>query len=137
MDALGERFIMEQKARYGAPVTEMIEAGRVRDYLLALDKDACHDRSAPVPPLFLLTLGRSRRPHLNRLPGGTVNASDEFEFFKDAFVGDEITIETIVVGVEKKVSAARDLYLISLEKLYRNKAGEVIARRFNRILRWE
>ncbi len=135
-DPLAERFLQEQRTRHGGPVTERVEAGRVRDYALALES-LPPEPSRPVPPLFLLTLGRTRRPHLNRLPGGTVNANDEFELFGDVFVGDEITVETTVRSVEKKAGRKGDLYLITAEKTYRKASGELVARRTNSILRWE
>lgn len=136
-DPVGRRFLEEQAKRHGAPRTERVEAGRVRDFLLAIEADA-FDPSGPVPPLFLLTLGRTRRPHLDRLPGGTVNASDAFEFYEDVFVGEQISIETQMVSVEKKPGSKRDLYLITAEKFYRREPeGRLVARRVNRILRWE
>lgn len=135
-DLVAERFFKEQMKRHGGPKTETVEAGRVRDYLMATE--AGHlDPSRPVPPLFLLTLGRSRRPHLDRLPGGTVNANDEFEFFGEVFVGDEITVETTMRSIEKKTGSKGHLYLITAEKLYRKASGELVARRTNSILRWE
>ncbi|MBD0416754.1 FAS1-like dehydratase domain-containing protein [Oryzicola mucosus] len=136
MDSVAERYAEEQRSRYRGAVTERVEAGRVRDYLLALESDLT-DPSEPVPPLFLLSLGRNRRPHLNRLPGGTVNASDEFEFFGDVFIGEDITVKTELRSVEKKAGSSRDLYLITAEKLYHNAAGELVARRINSILRWD
>jgi len=135
-DPIAERFLQEQRPRHGGPVTERVEAGRVRDYALALEGPP-PVRPMPVPPLFLLTLGRTRRPHLNRLPGGTVNANDEFEFFGEVFVGDEITVETTVRCVEKKAGKKGALYLITAEKTYRRTSGELVARRINSILRWE
>ncbi|MCD2172232.1 FAS1-like dehydratase domain-containing protein [Rhizobium sp. C4] len=136
-DVIGERFLSEQEKRHGAPKTERVEAGRVRDFLAAIEAGP-FDPALPVPPLFLLTLGRTRRPHLDRLPGGTVNANDAFEFYEDVFVGDEITIETRMVSVEKKAGSKGDLYLITAEKLYRRTPkGELVAKRTNSVLRWE
>ncbi|HZG31071.1 MAG TPA: MaoC family dehydratase N-terminal domain-containing protein [Ensifer sp.] len=136
-DQVAQRFLEEQAKRHGALKTEQVEAGRVRDFLLAIEAGP-FDPSMPVPPLFLLTLGRTRRPHLDRLPGGTVNARDSFEFYENVFVGDEISIETRMVSVEKKAGSERDLYLIKAEKFYRREPeGALVARRTNSVLRWE
>lgn len=136
MDEIAKKLCDEQMSRYARPVEETVEAGRVRDYLMALDRDPPADERAPVPPLFLLTLGRMRRPHLGRLPGGAVNAGDEFTFAGDVFVGDRITVETDIVGVEPRPSGSRAMYLISMRRRYRNQHGELVATRVNRILRW-
>ena len=76
-----ETLARDLAERFGAVFVQTIEAGRVRDYLCALDEPA-PGPGDPVPPLFLLTLGRQRRPHLEQNTGGTcgVNAGDSFEF---------------------------------------------------------
>lgn len=135
-NSIAQRFLAEQVNRHAHTKVELIEVGRVRDYRQAID-DAPQDLSCPIPPLFLLTLGRTRRPHMNRLPGGTANASDEFEFYQDVFVGEAIEIDTRVVSVEKKTGGSRELYLITSETSYRKSSGELAAKRINRILRWE
>jgi hypothetical protein len=78
MSAIIEEIRADHARRYPAPRHEAVEAGRVRDYLLALNEPAEHFPSDPVPNLFLLTLGRTRRPQPSR--GTSVNAGDEYEF---------------------------------------------------------
>src|SRR5262245_46858060 len=67
--------------------TELIELGRVNDYLQALDQPTI-TANDPVPPLFLLTLARRRRPQPS---GGGVNMGNEFEFKIPLRIGDAIT----------------------------------------------
>jgi hypothetical protein len=122
-------------ARYGTPRTEVVEAGRVRDYLLALDEPAdLVQPGAPVPPLFLLTLGRTRRPQPAR--GSAVNAGDEFEFFAPVYMGDRITIERQVLGVDEKQGKQGKMYLTRAEAKYVNQDGTLVGRALLNTLRW-
>src|SRR3954465_11966017 len=88
------------EARYAADRSEIIEAGRVRDFCLAINEPA-PEPGKPVPPLFLLTLGRFRRPTQEK-GAGAVNAGDEFIFLKPVFVGDVIASRRELLGIEEK-----------------------------------
>ena len=123
----------EYAARFGPPRTELIEAGRVRDYLLAMDEAEASD-DGPVPPLFLLTLGRSRRPQPAR--GSAVNAGDEFEFHRPVHVGDRITVSLRVLPIEEKQGRHGVMYLVPREVTYINQHGELVAVSRHSSLRW-
>src|SRR5665213_2591425 len=111
--------------RYGSPVQQVIDAGRVCDFLLAMDEPAELQHGAPVPPLFLLTLGRTRRPQPSR--GSAVNAGDEFEFLIPVRVGDAITTARRVVAVEGKQGSKGRMYLTRAEATYTSQRGELVA----------
>lgn len=132
-----ESFAADLEARFAGPFVERIEAGRLRDYLMALDGPplALND---PVPPLFLLTLARQRRPHLahNSARTGGVNAGDSFTFHAAAFVGDTITITCKVLGVEEKQGRNGRIFRATVEYLYHNQHGIELARRLNTLIRW-
>jgi hypothetical protein len=68
----------EYESRYGGPRHEAVELGRVKDYLLAMDEPADVGPGDVVPALFVLTLGRTRRPQPSK--GSAVNAGDDYEF---------------------------------------------------------
>lgn len=134
MSTTAEEIRKDYEARYGTPRTEPIEAGRVRDFLLAQNEDADLVPDQPVPALFLLTIGRTRRPQPAR--GTAVNAGDDFEFLTPVFIGDRITISRRVVAVEEKQGKAGLMYLTRAEATYRNQRGEVVAIAKSNILRW-
>lgn len=120
-------------ARYGEPRTEVVEAGRVRDYLLALNEPVS-TVEAPVPPLFLLTIGRTRRPQPSR--GSAVNAGDEYEFYAPVHVGDRITVQRHVLGIDEKEGKQGKMYLTRAEATYVNQHGTLVARAKLNTLRW-
>jgi len=115
------------------PTVDLIEAGRVRDYLLALDEDA--PAGAAVPPLFLITLGRVRRPHEGRKGKGMMAGSD-YWFHAPLAVGDTISARSRIVSGEARGKDVLRALIVS-ETLLTNQRGEVVARRINRVLRWE
>jgi len=121
--------------RYGTPRSEAVEAGRVRDFLLAMDEPDPLASGGPVPSLFLLTLARTRRPQPAK--GTSVNAGDEFEFIATVFVGDRITIERRLCEIEKKKGRHGDMYLLRSEATYVNQRGKLVARAKSTSLRWE
>ena len=122
------------EARYGTPRSELVEAGRVRDYLLAMNEPADLMPGAPVPPLFLLTLGRMRRPQPAR--GSSVKAGDEYEFLAPVFVGDVITISREILSIEQKQGKAGPMYLTTDEIRFVNQGGVQVAWAINRGFRW-
>lgn len=123
----------EYLGRYGAPRSELVEAGRVRDYLMALDETVDVAAGQPVPLLFLLTIGRTRRPMPSS--GGTVNAGDEFEFLEPLHVGDTITIERRVLDVEERQGRNGRVFLLRAEATYSNQHGRAVGRALFNILR--
>ena len=120
--------------RYGTDRSGPIEEGRVRDYLLAMDEPLPDLDSEPVPPLFLLTVGRTRRPQPSK--GSAVNAGDEFEFQRPVFVGDRITVSGRVTSIEEKQGRKGVMYLIKTEETYTNQHDKIVAVRRGAILRW-
>ena len=123
----------EYTGRYGAPRAEPVEAGRVQDYLLALDEPADVAPGRPVPALFLLTLGRTRRP----MPGsgGSVNAGDDFEFLAPVHVGDVITVQRRVLGVDERQGRNGRVFLVRAEATYTNQHGQLVGRALLNTLR--
>lgn len=126
------RSIFEE--RYGTPRSELIEAGRVRDYLLAMNEPADIQPGDPVPPLFLLTLSRMRRPQPAR--GSAVNAGDGYEFFAPVHVGDVIMTSNHIVSIEQKQGKAGPMYLTVFESVFVNQHGVTVAQATHRIMRW-
>ena len=129
-----EEIRADYVARYGTPRTEVVEAGRVRDYLLALNEPADLAPGTPVPALFVLTLGRTRRPQPAR--GSVVNAGDDYEFFAPVFIGDRITIERRVLGITEKQGKQGTMYLTRAEATYVNQKSTLVARAQLSLLRW-
>lgn len=121
-------------SRYGEVRTELIEAGRVRDYLLAMNEPLDGEEGDPVPPLFLLTLGRTRRPQPSR--GSAVKAGDEFEFRRPVHVGDRITIRHELGDIEEKQGRQGTMFLLSSSTTYTNQNDEVVAVSRQSTLRW-
>ncbi len=80
----------------------------------------------PVPPLFLLTLGRMRRPQPAR--GSSVKAGDEYEFLEPVFVGDVITVSRRILGIEQKQGKVGPMYLTTDEIRFVNQHGVLVAR---------
>jgi hypothetical protein len=134
-----EAIIAELRARhesrYGKPDIEVIEAGRVRDFLCALDEAADEVvAGTAVPGLFLLTLGRTRRPRSVR--GSAVNAGDAYEFFAPVHVGDTIRTVRELLGIEVKQGKQGAMYLTRTRSTYTNQQGEQVAVSHQNTLRW-
>jgi hypothetical protein len=124
----------DYEARYSAPRHELVEAGRVRDYLLAMNEPADLESGMPVPSLFLLTLGRTRRPQPSR--GSAVNAGDEFEFLAPVFVGDTVTITRQVLSIDEKLGKVGVMFLTTAEYRFMNQKGQLVGKAINKTLRW-
>ena len=122
------------ETRFGPPRTELIEAGRVRDYLLAMDEPCDRTDDDPVPALFLLTLARTRRPQPSL--GTSVNAGDEYEFRLPVHVGDRISVARQVTEVAEKQGKRGPMYLIRSESTYTNQSGELVAVGRQSIMSW-
>jgi hypothetical protein len=129
-----EEIRKDYEARYDTPRHELIEAGRVRDYLLAMNEAAEISPDKPVPSLFLLTLGRTRRPQPAK--GSAVNAGDDYEFLRPVFIGDTITISRRILAVEEKQGKAGLMYLAKAEVTYRNQHAETVGIAKSNVLRW-
>jgi acyl dehydratase len=133
-DIIGE-IRAQHQARYGTPAVEHIEAGRVRDYLLALDEPLPDlAPGAIVPPLFLLTLGRTRRPQPTR--GSAVNGGDRFEFRAPARIGDTIRTARELVAVDTKPGKNGLTFVSRIRATYTNQCGHVVAVAERRVLQW-
>jgi hypothetical protein len=128
------RVRQELAARHPAPRSEPIEWGRVRDFLAALDEPVELAPGAPVPPLFLLTLGRTRRPQPSK--GGAVKVGDEFEFLAPVHIGDTITVGAELGDVAEKTGQRGTMYLVTTEWTYRNQRGELVATGKTKTMRW-
>lgn len=87
-----------------------------------------------VPALFVLTLGRTRRPQPGK--GSAVNAGDDYAFFAPVRVGDTITIARTVLGVDEKQGQNGRMFLIRAEASYANQRGERVALAHLNTLRW-
>ena len=122
------------KSREGVRV-ELIELGRVRDFLLAMDEPADVKDGDVVPPLFLLTLARTRRPQPPK-GGGGVKLSDECEFLAPVRVGDTITTTTKVTDVERKEGKRGKMCVFTTESTHRNQGGEIVGRGIIKSMRW-
>jgi hypothetical protein len=124
----------EYQDRYSTVLREAIEAGRVRDYLLAMDEPDALDAEQPVPPLFLLTLGRVRRP-----VSGThsvMKAGDEYSFSAPVHVGDVITISCSIPPVVHKRGSLGDMFFVTIECSYVNQDGLEVGTSRKKSLVW-
>lgn len=125
----------QHAARYGTPSVERIEAGRVRDYLLALDEPLPEfGANIVVPPLFLLTLGRTRRPQPAR--GSAVNGGDRFEFHAPVHIDDVIRTTRELIAVETKAGRNGETFVSRVRATYTNQRDEVVAVAERRVLQW-
>lgn len=123
----------DYEERYRAPRTERIEAGRVRDFLAALGEDGW-SAETPVPRLFLLTLGRTRRPQPSR--GSAVNAGESLELFHPVRVDDVITIRRRVTSVQQKQGSRGRMYLVEAQGTFVDQRGRTVAHQVQKTLRW-
>lgn len=124
----------EMMARYSGTLTEAVELGRVRDYLLAMDEPADIGPGDAVPPLFLLTMARTRRPQPSR--GTAVKAGDEYRFLAPVRIGDTLTIEQRLADIEVKEGKNGPMYLVISEGTFRNQRGETVCVRRAKSFRW-
>ena len=124
----------EMSERYNTTRTEPVELGRVRDYLLAMDEPADIDFGEAVPPLFLLTMARTRRLQPTR--GTAVKAGDQYQFIAPVHVGDTLTIEQRVTDIEVKKGKNGPMYLIIYEGTFKNQRGETVGKRTVKSFRW-
>lgn len=124
----------EMSARYNVTRTEAVELGRVRDYLLAMDEPADLKQGDPVPPLFLLTLARTRRPQPSK--GTAVKAGDAYEFVAPVLVGDTLTIEQRLIDIQVKQGKNGPMYLVIYGGAFTNQRGEKVAEQRVQSFRW-
>jgi len=124
----------EMSARYDVTRTEAIELGRVRDYLLAMDEPADLKLGDPVPPLFLLTLARTRRPQPSK--GTAVKAGDTYEFVAPVLVGDTLTIAQRLIDIQVKQGKNGPMYLVIYGGSFTNQRGEKVAEQRVQSFRW-
>jgi len=129
------RELREQmEARYNVTRTEPVELGRVRDYLLAMDEPAEIGFGDVVPPLFMLTLARTRRPQPSK--GTAVKAGDEYEFRAPVRVGDTITVTQRLADIQVKEGKNGPMYLVIAEGTFRNQRGEIVCMQRVKSFRW-
>jgi N-terminal half of MaoC dehydratase len=132
--AVADEIRREYQSRYGEPRHEVVELGRVRDYLLSMDEPAELGADGLVPALFVLTLGRTRRPQPPK--GSAVNVGDDYEFFAPLHVGDRITISRSVLSVDEKEGKQGRMFLLRAEVSYNNQHGAKVAQARLNMLRW-
>ena len=129
------RELREQmEARYNVARVEAVELGRVRDYLLALDEPADLGAGDAVPPLFMLTLARTRRPQPSK--GTAVKAGDDYTFHAPVRVGDVITIRQKLADIEVKEGKNGPMYLVIVEGEFKNQRGETVCTQRVKTFRW-
>jgi len=114
--------------------TAVVERGRVADFLLAMDEPA-DPADGQVPPLFLLTLGRIRRPG-GAEGGGSVKAGDDYRFFVPLRIGDEITIHYALIECMAKLGKRGPMYELHFERRFVRADGVLVARAIDKVLRW-
>lgn len=135
VEAVVRELRATHEARYGQPYCEEIEIGRVRDYLAALDEPVPQlQQGSTVPPLFLLTLGRLRRPQPAR--GSAVNGGDSFEFHAAVHVGDRIRSTFELVSIEPKAGKRGPMYVSTVRTTYTNQHDVMVATALRRVIRW-
>ena len=129
-----EALRQDMAARYNVRRTEAVELGRVRDYLLALDEPGDIGPGDVVPPLFMLTLARTRRPQPSK--GTAVKAGDDYAFHAPVRVGDVITISQRLADIEVKEGKNGPMYLIIVDGEFKNQRGEVVCTQRVKTFRW-
>ena len=133
-DPVLDELRVEMAARYSGTRIEPVELGRVKDYLLALDEPANIGEGDTVPPLFLLTFGRTRRPQPAK--GSAVKAGDEYEFRAPVRVGDTLGVTTSLVDIEVKEGKRGRMYLVVAQMTFVNQHGETVGVGRIKSFRW-
>jgi len=86
------------------------------------------NRKFVVPPLFLITFDRERRPTLDdRYGKGAVNLGNAFEFYQDLFVDDLIIYEKKISKFEEKKSSLGDAAIYTIETPFWNHKKQKVA----------
>lgn len=99
---------------------EIVEFGRVRDFMLAMDEPFELTDRDPVPPLFMVTFGRIRRPKVT----GQINGGDDIESILPVHVGDRITTVERIVETIDKTGPKGTMKLLKAEITYTNQRAE-------------
>lgn len=133
-DSVLEELRAEMEARYSGTRTELVELGRVKDFLLALDEPAEIGAGDTVPALFLLTFSRTRRPQPAR--GTAVKAGDECEFLAPVRVGDTLTVTTSLVDIQVKEGKRGRKYLVTAQMTFVNQHNEKVGVGRIKTFRW-
>lgn len=101
---------------------------------MAMNEPAELAPGKPVPALFLLTLGRTRRAQ--PLRGSAVNAGDEFEFVAPIYVSDVVMVSRRLLSIEEKQGKVGVMYLLQGEIRFENQKDELVGRATTKTLRW-
>lgn len=129
--------------RESPPRSEEVQKGAIRRFVNALgdhnplyedEEFAKRSRYGGkiAPPLFAITFNRERRPQPdNRLGKGTVNAGNEFEFFRPIRAGDVITHTTKLADVKQRRGKLGRMFILTHETTCVNQRDERVA-----ICRW-
>lgn len=126
-ESVVEQIRQELTSTLPTAQSEVIEAGRVRDFLAVLGEDVRSDelQGRQLPPLFLLTLGRTRRPRSAR--GAVINAGNKFTFRSPVYVGDVLIIRRSVIDVTMRAGSQGRLFLARVGTQYERSEGEIVA----------
>lgn len=123
-DTVLDAIRAEYRERYREVRRDPVELGRVRDFLLALDEPADIGPGDHVPPLFLLTLGRVRRPVSGRW--SAMKLGDEYAFDAPVCIGDVVTVECEVPPVTRKTGSRGEMFVVHIDCRYTNQHGVVV-----------
>lgn len=117
-----------------------VEKGRVKFFADAIDDDnpiytdpefaaTTRFNEIIVPPLFLIDNGIA--PHVDYVTKfnpltALINGGTEVEYFLPIKVGDTITAEPMVVGLEEKEGRSGRMIFVTVQATYHNQNGELV-----------
>lgn len=85
-------------------------------------------RNFTVPPLFLITFDRERRPSLDAKYGkGAINVGNEFEFYKHIAIGDCIKYEKRLSEFKKTSTSLGEAIIYTIETKFTNQRKQMVA----------
>ena len=85
-------------------------------------------RNFTVPPLFLITFDRERRPSLDAKYGkGAINVGNEFEFYKHISIGDYIKYEKRLSEFKKTSTSLGEAIIYTIETTFTNQRKQMVA----------
>ncbi|MGO4888368.1 MaoC family dehydratase N-terminal domain-containing protein [Anaerobacillus sp. MEB173] len=127
------------------PYSFEIEKGKIKELVKAIGDDnpiytsleaakvAGYD-GIPIPLTFLNVVDlwggygfEEKVKKLNLNPLKLLNGEQEFEYMKDIYAGDLITVQSKVVQAETKTGTTGKMELITTENQYRNQQDELVA----------
>ncbi|MEW9677203.1 MaoC family dehydratase N-terminal domain-containing protein [Lentibacillus sp. L22] len=128
------------------PYSMKVEKGKIREFAEAIGEDnpIYYDVEAakkegfkgiPIPLTFLTAIdfwgGPSFDEKMKKLqlnPVKVLHGEQEYEYMKDIYAGDVLTVKSMVSDVAVKKGSSGGMNLITTENQYTNQNGELVAK---------